>query len=68
MGDAPDNFTVEQDVEDGDAVIVPAGSWHNITNTGANQLKIYSIYAPAEHAHGTIHETKEDAEEAERAE
>lgn len=67
MGDAPDNFTLEQDVEDDDAIIVPAGAWHNITNTGTTPLKLYSIYAPAEHAHGTIHETKEEAEEAERA-
>lgn len=65
MGGEPGNFALEQDVEDGYAVIIPAGSWHNVTNTGTTPLKVYSIYAPAEHAHGTIHETKEDAEEAE---
>ncbi len=64
MGDAPDNFSVEQDVEDGDAVLVPAGVWHNITNTGNSQLKVYSIYSPPEHPHGTIHNTKEEAEAA----
>lgn len=65
MGDAPDNFFLERDVEADDAIIVPAGAWHNITNTGTKALKIYSIYAPAEHDHGTIHKTKEEAEEAE---
>src|SRR5574344_1496002 len=38
MGEEPGNFIIEQDVEDGDAVIVPAGSWHNITNTGTKAL------------------------------
>ena len=45
-----------------DAVIVPAGTWHNLTNSGTEILKIYSIYAPAEHPHGTVHVTKEDAD------
>lgn len=44
------------------AIFVPAGSWHNIINTGNEPLKLYSIYAPAEHAHGTVHSTKADAE------
>lgn len=65
MGATPEDFLIEQDVEDDDAILVPAGYWHNITNTGTKALKIYSIYAPAEHEHGTIHQTKEDAEEAE---
>lgn len=51
--------------EDDFAIFVPAGSWHNIINTGEAPLKLYSIYAPAEHAHGTIHETKAIAEAAE---
>ena len=53
------------EAEDGYAVIVPAGTWHNLTCIGDEAMKVYSIYAPAEHPHGTIHETKEDAEEAE---
>ncbi len=47
------------------AIFVPAGVWHNVVNTGNDALKLYSIYAPAEHPHGTIHATKADADAAE---
>ncbi len=50
---------------DDDAVIVPAGTWHNLVNTGNSPLKLYSIYAPPEHDHGTVHITKGDADAAE---
>ena len=50
---------------DDDAVFVPAGTWHNLVNTGDLVLKVYSIYAPAEHDHGTVHVTKEEADAAE---
>ncbi len=53
---------------DGDAVVVPAGTWHNLVNSGDVPLKLYSIYAPPQHPHGTIHITKEDADKAEAAE
>lgn len=47
-------------------VIVPAGSMHNIINTSQTEdLKLYTIYAPANHPEGTIHATKEDAVAAE---
>ena len=45
-----------------DAVFVPAATWHNVVNTGDVPLKLYSIYAPAEHKPGTVHATKEDAD------
>ncbi|KKR58517.1 MAG: hypothetical protein UU05_C0012G0012 [Candidatus Curtissbacteria bacterium GW2011_GWA1_40_47] len=49
-------------LKDGSAVVVPAGVEHNIINTSAqNNLKLYTIYSPAEHRDGTIHKTKEDA-------
>ncbi len=48
-----------------DAIFVPAGTWHNIINTGNTPLKLSSIYAPPNHPHGTIHITKEDAEYSE---
>ena len=48
-----------------EAVFVPAGTWHNLVNTGDDVLKVYSIYAPAEHPHGTVHATKEEADAAE---
>ena len=49
-------------VGDGDAVIVPSGSEHNVINlSDSAPLKLYTIYAPPHHADGTIHETKEIA-------
>jgi len=48
-----------------DAVIVPAGTWHNLVNSGDTPLKLYSIYAPPQHPHGTVHATKEEADIAE---
>ena len=65
MGDAEDDLNFEKDVEDDFAIFVPAGKWHNIINTGKENLKLYSIYAPAEHAKGTVHKTYEEAMEAE---
>lgn len=53
------------DAKDDFAIFVPSGVWHNVINTGSDALKLYSIYAPAEHAHGTVHVTKADAEAAE---
>jgi mannose-6-phosphate isomerase-like protein (cupin superfamily) len=43
-------------------VFVPAGTWHNIINTGDCPIKLYSIYAPPKHPHSTVHLTKEIAE------
>ena len=50
-------------VQDDDAVIVPAGARHNVTNTGDAPLKLYTLYAPPEHKDGVIHPTKADASE-----
>jgi len=65
MGDAEDALTFVEMAEKDFAIIVPAGKWHNIINTGDAPLKLYSIYAPVEHPHGTVHKTFEEAEEAE---
>ena len=46
------------------AVIVPAGTWHNVVNTGTEDVKLYSLYSPPEHPDGTVHRTKADAETA----
>jgi mannose-6-phosphate isomerase-like protein (cupin superfamily) len=51
----------QEKVYDGYVIFVPAGTWHNLINTGCVPLKLYAIYAPPEHPHGTIHKTKEDA-------
>lgn len=52
---------VEYPVSDGTAIIVPAGSQHNIVNTGKDSMKLYTIYSPANHIDGRIHATKADA-------
>lgn len=59
----------EMTVKDGDAVVIPAGTTHNIINTSeTDSLKLYTIYSPANHPEGTIHITKADADAAEMAE
>ena len=65
MGDAKDNLDFQERLKDDYIVIIPAGKWHNLTNTGNMPLKLYSIYAPVEHAKGTVHETKAIADAAE---
>jgi mannose-6-phosphate isomerase-like protein (cupin superfamily) len=53
------------DVSDGDAIIIPAGSKHNIINTGSSPLQMYTLYSPPHHKDGISFESKEDAEELE---
>lgn len=56
-------------VKNGTAVVVPAGAEHNVINTSATEaLKLYTIYSPAHHPDGTIHQTKAQAMEAEASE
>lgn len=62
MGPAEDDLSFTETVEDDWIVLVPAGTWHNLTNVGDVPLRLYSLYAPPEHVHGTVHKTKEDAE------
>jgi mannose-6-phosphate isomerase-like protein (cupin superfamily) len=53
-------------VKDGEAVIVPAGTYHNVINNSKTQkLRLYTLYSPPNHPDKTIHKTKEDAEKAE---
>jgi mannose-6-phosphate isomerase-like protein (cupin superfamily) len=53
---------VKHKVADGDAVIVPAGAKHNVTNTSKTaELKLYTIYSPPEHIDGTVRKTKAEA-------
>ena len=65
MGDRKDRLDFQASVGDGFAFIIPAGKWHNLINTGNVPLKLYSIYAPPQHPHGTVHNTKADAQAAE---
>ncbi len=54
----------EYEVKDGDAVVVPAGATHNVTNTSEHEpLALYTIYAPSHHKEGTVHKTKEEADQ-----
>lgn len=56
----------EYKLEDGSAIVIPAGTEHNVINTSSKEaLKLYTIYTPPEHADGTIHKTKAEAEAAE---
>jgi len=52
---------VEHDLPADYAVVIPAGTRHNIINTGAESLKLYTLYAPPEHRNGTVRATKADA-------
>ena len=65
FGRTEDAVEETHDVADDWAIIVPAGVWHNVVNTGEGDLKLYSIYAPPEHPDGTVHRTKADAKAAE---
>jgi len=65
MGYSRNNMNMQAMVSDDDAIIVPAGTWHNLINTGSTPLKLYSIYAPPQHPHGTVHRTKAEAMAAE---
>jgi len=59
----------ENVVSDGDAVVVPAGTFHNVINTSkTTPLRLYTIYSPPNHPDGTVHKTKTEAEAAEAAE
>ncbi|MDA1297590.1 MAG: cupin domain-containing protein [Chloroflexi bacterium] len=56
----------ESTLEDDWAIVIPAGTRHNIINTSrTKKLKLYSIYSPPEHADGTVHKTKAEADAAE---
>ncbi len=66
MGRSKGHLNFQQNVYDDSAIMIPAGMWHNVTNTGNIPLKLYSIYAPPNHPFGTVHRTKAEAMAAER--
>jgi mannose-6-phosphate isomerase-like protein (cupin superfamily) len=63
MGPQKDELTFDQEVSDGWCVLVPAGTWHNISNIGQAPMQLYTIYAPAHHKAGTTHATADAAGE-----
>jgi mannose-6-phosphate isomerase-like protein (cupin superfamily) len=66
LGTAEDWVDATYDVDENWAIVIPAGVWHNVINTGIVDLKLYSLYSPPEHRPGTIHRTKDEAEAGER--
>lgn len=65
MGKCKEDLTYHHKGNNGYAIMIPAGTWHNIINIGRAPLNLYSIYAPPQHPFGTVHKTKADAEKAE---
>lgn len=61
MGASKDDITFDETVGDDWIALIPAGKYHNIFNAGDDALKLYSLYAPPEHKHGTRHATFEEA-------
>lgn len=62
MGPSREDLSFDREVGDDWVILVPAGAWHNVTNIGDEALKVYALYAPPEHPHGTVHATKEEAD------
>lgn len=58
MGKNKQNLEYQANVSDESAIMIPAGTWHNIINTGNKPLKVYSIYAPPHHPRGIVQATK----------
>lgn len=60
------NRSEEHFVGEGGAVVVPAGTYHNVINASTTKpLKLYTVYTPPQHPDGTVHKTKADADAAE---
>jgi len=61
------NGTEKHVVKNGEAVVVPAGTHHNVINASKTRsLKLYTVYSPPNHPDGTVHKTKDEAEAAEK--
>lgn len=58
MGTSRDRVDFQANAYDDFAIMIPAGYWHNIINTGNKPLKVYAIYAPPQHPYGVVHVTK----------
>jgi mannose-6-phosphate isomerase-like protein (cupin superfamily) len=64
LGRSKGSVDESHDVKADWAFVVPAGVWHNVVNTGWDEVKLYSLYAPPHHPDGTVHQTKADADAA----
>ena len=65
LGNCRNDLQEEAFADKSYAILLPAGTWHNIVNVGKCPLKLYSLYAPPQHPFGTVHHTKADAEQEE---
>lgn len=65
FGSSEDRVDETHDIGDDWAIVIPAGVWHNVVNTGDGELKLYSLYSPPQHPPDTVHRTKAEAEAAE---
>lgn len=63
VGSCKNQLELRYELCQGDAVFIPAGTWHNIINHGRCPLKLSSVYAGPNHPWGTVHRTKADAQE-----
>jgi mannose-6-phosphate isomerase-like protein (cupin superfamily) len=64
MGKTRDTLNFDKKVSDDWSILIPAGYWHKVTNTGDTELKLYTLYGPPEHPEGTLHKTYGEAAEA----
>jgi len=67
MGPAKDRLDFDREVEDGWAVLIPAGTWHNVTNIGDEPMQVYAVYAPVHHAAGKVQATAAEAQQDEES-
>lgn len=67
MGPSKDELTFQRDVSDGWSIQVPAGTWHDVENTGDEPLRLYTVYAPVHHAPGIVQATSDEAERDEES-
>ncbi len=65
LGPSREQVARTVELADDGAVVIPAGTWHNVVNSGQGALRLYTIYTPPEHPAGTVHETKAEADAAE---
>ena len=56
---------IPHDISDGSAIVVPAGTKHNLINGESGSMKLYTLYMPPHHRDGVIHTTKAEAEKSE---
>lgn len=61
MGEEKDVVTLSKVVKTNDVIIIPANTWHNVTNIGEKPMKLYSIYSPPNHPYGIKEKTKKEA-------